>query len=142
MPSGGRQVVTLAEASGKPGPARGYVEGRSVEDLSKRTAQSRTWDNPDGSFTTRVSSDARFYDTGRGFEPIDNTLILEGPTGSFRNKANSFVARFGRSSAVELETPEGIIKMSPLGGSEVQPTVDAKGESVTYHDVWPGVDVR
>jgi RHS repeat-associated protein/uncharacterized repeat protein (TIGR01451 family) len=118
------------------------VEGRSVEDVSKRTAKTRTWNNFDGSFTTRVSPENRFYQAGDRFEPIDNTLIHDDLTG-YRNKANSFVARFRSvSSGVALETPEGTITMTPLTDSQAAPEVDDKAQTITYRDVWPGVDLR
>ncbi|HEX2134866.1 MAG TPA: hypothetical protein VHG30_03030, partial [Microvirga sp.] len=122
---------------------RGFAEGRSVEDKSKRTSTSQTWNNADGSLTTRVSAEERFFHNGKAFEAIDNTLAAESPDGPFRNKANSFIARFGRSSArVDLETAEGRISMVPVGGRDSQGIVDREGETITYADVWPGVDVR
>jgi RHS repeat-associated protein/uncharacterized repeat protein (TIGR01451 family) len=139
---GPRKPKRVGQEVGKDVP-RGFVEGRSVEELSERTANSRTWKNADGSFTTRVSPDARFFPNGKNFEPIDNTLVPDAARGGFRNKGNSFVTRFDRSSSrVDLETAEGRISMVPVGGRASEGVVDQKGESITYADVWPGVDVR
>ncbi|MCA1832889.1 MAG: hypothetical protein LC750_09240 [Actinobacteria bacterium] len=140
--------TTLAVSAASTAPAAavgakpfiGFVPGQSVEDVSKRTAQSKTFRNPDGTYTAQISSDVVHYWTGTGWAEISNRLVPDGP-GSYRNEANSFTVRFGAADVV-LDTPQGAMNLGPSGASLRAPVLDPVGETVTYADVWPGVDVR
>ncbi|MGH2669117.1 MAG: hypothetical protein ACRDH5_08395, partial [bacterium] len=87
-------------------------------------------------FTDKITATPRHYRTANGWVDIDNHLVADAG-GGYRNRANSFVARF-QSSGVRLETSEGTISMAPADRAWPTPTVDAAGDTVTY----PGVDVR
>ncbi|MGH9023573.1 MAG: hypothetical protein ACRDV9_10815, partial [Acidimicrobiia bacterium] len=129
----------VATASGDGG----FVEGESVEVVSKRTPKSKTFRNPDGTFTEKISNVDRHYRGSDGKWLDINDHLVADPAGGYRNGANAFKARFlPGSSGVKLETTVGTITMFPVGGSLGAPVVDAAGEAVTYSDVWPGVDVR
>lgn len=121
----------------------GFVEGQSVEVVSKRTERSKTFRNPDGTFTEKISATVQRYPGADGkWVEIDDHLVAD-PSGGYRNRANVFTARFlPGASGVRLETPEGTIGMVPVGGTFGSPVVDPAGETVTYPDVWPGVDAR
>jgi hypothetical protein len=121
-------------------PKEGFVPGKSTEDVSKRTAQSKTFRNPDGTHTDQISGDVQHYWTGSRWADISNRLVAD-PAGGYRNQANSFTARF-RSSGVRVETPQGTITLNPADATLGEPVVDSAEETVTYPDVWPGVDVR
>jgi RHS repeat-associated protein len=139
--------ATTAATSTLPAPAvtsgttpTGFVASKSVEDASRRTAQSKTFRNPDGSYTAQISADIEHYWTGSGWADISNRLVAN-PGGGYRNEANSFTAHF-RPSIVAIDTPQGTISLTPAGGTLGAPTVDAAGTTATYSDVWPGVDVQ
>ena len=117
------------------------MAGQSVEDVSKRTQYAKTFRNPDGSFTKQISATPKHFRSGTGWAAIDNGLVAD-PAGGFRNRANSFIARF-QSSGVRVEAAEGTVTMTPTGRSLPVPTVDPAAQTVTYPDVWgPGVDLR
>jgi hypothetical protein len=148
-PPGAENATTPSSRPAAPKPApppapvtpkTGFVPGKSTEDVSKRSAQSKTFRNPDGSHTAQISGDVQHYWTGSGWADISNRLVAD-PAGGYRNQANSFTARF-RSSDVRVETPQGAITLNPAGDTLGAPVVDAAAETVTYPDVWPGVDVR
>jgi hypothetical protein len=55
--------------------ANGFVEGKSVEDVSKRTPYSTEFANSDGSRTRRVFEEVMFVpDPAGGFSPLDLSL--------------------------------------------------------------------
>ena len=126
-------------------PVRGFIEGGSVEDRSKRTRTSETFANPDGTYSTRLASRPINFWTGSSWETIDNRVVPDtAKPGTLRNNANSFQTRFGRADeGISVVTPDGTLTMRPLGAlSAVTPEVEADGTSVLYRNVWDGVDVR
>jgi RHS repeat-associated protein len=144
-----KQTATAPPAAPtQPAPDRssvgaGFVEGRSVEDRSARTEKTTTFKNEDGSNTLVVSRLPKRFETAGGWQDIDDTLVADQTApGGFRNKANRFTTRFGTQSKVRVETPEGAVVMTPVGGRKVAPQVSQDRTTVTYPEVWPGVDVR
>ncbi|MEA3078280.1 MAG: hypothetical protein QOF60_3188, partial [Actinomycetota bacterium] len=124
-----------------PGKASGFVPGKSVEDVSARTEFAKTFKNPDGTSTAKISATPKHYQTAKGWQDIDSSLVAE--AGGFRNKANTFSAHFDNLAAgVRIDTPAGQISMEAVGSADVVPTQDDAHRSVTYRDAWPNVDLR
>jgi hypothetical protein len=75
-------------AATTPAPAGApHPDARELVEL--RTANSRTYDNPDGTRAVEIRTDAINYRTPEGkWAPIDNRLVSNGASG-YRNKANS-----------------------------------------------------
>lgn len=126
-------------------PASASVEQASTTEprelVELRTAHSRTVLNGDGTRTTSITPKPRHYKAADDtWQPIDNRLVPTG-LGGYRNKANSFTTEFAPlPTAVSLTTPEGALTMAPIGAAAALP--EAAGDTVTYQNAWPGVDLR
>jgi hypothetical protein len=126
-----------------------------VELLDKRTADSRTFANPDGSFTTESFAGPIHYrgESGR-FEPIDVSAVAgDGTDVAFQTKASAVRAELGTKSATGtlLRVSDGTHQISfrpivPPGLSTAARAIDrapvASGSQVTYADIYPNVDLR
>lgn len=62
---------------------------------NKRTANSKTFINPDGTLTTEISqTPIHFKDTNNNWEPINNNLVANTPENVYQNKSNSMKVKF------------------------------------------------
>ncbi|HEY9472298.1 MAG TPA: DUF6531 domain-containing protein, partial [Mycobacteriales bacterium] len=140
------RVVTAA-----PTPVRGYDPRTSTELPKRRGAHERTYANVDGTQTSVFSTAPVNYRRPDGsWAPIDPRLVPAGSSaggsaGGWHNAADSVDIRLaGRASAptlvrLGLDTDHAV-GFSLYGASGVAGRV--AGESVTYPDAMPGVDVR
>jgi len=126
-------------------PLTGFVPGRSIEDQSARTATSKTFVNPDGTYSTQIASIPLHYWDGHAWQDIDNSIVAD-PTrpGVLRNTANGFIARFAPlNDGISVDADGTTFTMVPQGASPTAvPTVGPDGQTVVYHDAWPGVDLE
>lgn len=106
-----------------------------------RTQSSRTFANPDGTMETELSQGSLHYRDARGaWEPIDNTLVADGPV--FRNRANRFGVDLPRNLA------DGPVRVSDgdawvsFALSEARATAAVHGARATYANARPGVSLR
>lgn len=124
------------------------------EVVERRGAVTEVWDNGDGTETVRVHSEPIHYQAAAGgpWERIDNTLVPDPErAGWVRNAANDWTVRFGPvgpggAGGVELVTLAGTARFAPelpADAATVEPVVGSgdDADTVTYGDVWPGVDV-
>ncbi|HEY3141024.1 MAG TPA: PA14 domain-containing protein [Acidimicrobiales bacterium] len=139
------------------------VTSRSVKELPEqgpelvdhRDAVTEVYAAADGSEIVKVHGEPINYqpDGSQGWDRIDNTLVPDGERpGWVRNAANAWAVRFGPISAggaggVELDTDAGVVRFAPelaVGTATVHPVVGRgdDADTVTYSDVWPGVDIR
>ena len=129
-PGGGPTPIQTAavrdQQAGKPVPsARTEVPGR-------RTENSRTFANPDGSFSQEFSAGRMNYLDAKGtWQPIDTTLITDEVNGySLRTKANDIELRLGPDRAGEQ-----LVQMAAKGHTVLLrvpglvPAADAAGAS-------------
>lgn len=116
----------------------------------QRDAVTEVWQNRDGSRTVRIHGAPVHYRAGSaaGWEKIDNRLVVDpARPGWVRNAANSWTARFGPvgpggSGGVEVTTAAGVVRFAPETGASARAVAPvAGGDTVTYPQVWPGVDV-
>jgi large repetitive protein len=125
---------------------RGFDPVLSVEDVSQRSQFAAVFDNPDGSTSATIAQIAQHYRAADGsWERIDARLrSVGGEAGVFESTANSFTVRADRSG-VTITTGKGsMVRLSPSDapGGLPAPILADDGLSVTYPQVWPGVDVR
>jgi RHS repeat-associated protein len=128
---------------------------RGREVVGRRDAITDVFANADGTETVQIHAEpVHFQPNGRtNWERIDNTLVTDaGRAGWVRNKANRWTVRFGPigpggTGGVELTTQRGTARFAPQTAVDANP-IDAvvgsgdDADTVTYRDVWPGVDVR
>ncbi len=126
-----------------------------VELPEQRTADSRTFANPDGSFTTEsFGGPIHYRDASGKFQSIDvSALAGDGTEVAFKTKAGAVRAELGAKSAsgTLLRVSDGTHDISfrpivPPGLTGVARAVDrtptAVGSQVTYPDVYPHTDLR
>lgn len=144
-------------------PRAPRVATRSVDELpglgrelvARRDAVTEVFANADGSETVRLHAEPVHYrpQGATSWRKIDNTVVAD-PTraGWVRNTANDWTVRFGPvarggAGGVELVTKAGTVRWAPELPADatqpVPPTVGKrdKAHTVTYRNVWPGVDV-
>ncbi|MCE9623255.1 MAG: hypothetical protein K8R99_13010 [Actinomycetia bacterium] len=125
-------------AAAKPSVV-GFDEALSVEDESARSAYGTTFTNADGTQTTVIDDHLVHYLVDGKWQPIDPRVVQSGD-GVWVTKANDRVATFS-SKAIELASPRGAVRWVPEGVSLPEPEVSKDGLTVTYRQVWPGVDL-
>lgn len=133
---------------------RGPVEGPRIELVEDRTADSRTFLNPDGTYTTDHFAAPIFY-VGRSgrLEPIDPTPVESDlPDVAFETRASPVRAEFAaRANGDLVRIRDGAhsvtFRSAVVPGSGTRPIADRRPEAdgqghVTYRDVFPNVDLR
>lgn len=133
-----------------PGGGTRAASARTPQAVSElvahRTATSSTWQDSDGSIEVRQYTQPQYYQTESGWQPIDTALkSTPGTAGWWTSSANSWQASFGPADASggfqRITIGSAQIGFTPLGiRSPSAPQVT--GSTATYHDLWPGVDVR
>ena len=128
------------------------------EEESKRTANSSTYVNRDGTRTLQYSSTQQNYKKGAKWEKIDNKLSAVKPSKidlsaagleSTNNTAKTYAGKAGvidtamnsYSKGIVMNAEGQTIVMRPLGAKNVFP-VQKDERTVLYKDVWPGIDVE
>lgn len=123
------------------------------EIVSKRTENSKTYLDSDGTYSTEISQKPIHFKNNRNeWQPIDNNLISNRSEQVYENKANSFKVKFNKkhtpdSSFIEIEDKQGSaeLMLEPLEHTNTEPlTVEGivNGESITYPNVYPDIDMR
>ncbi|WP_123040478.1 DNRLRE domain-containing protein [Cohnella candidum] len=106
-----------------------------VELIDKRTANSKRWLNPDGSFTEEIAMRNIHYKKNGKFEDIDNNLTpITDPKYKFKNKANQFDVKFADSSSndkfILFSEGSASLEMKPVGFKTKNAVVN--GNKVQY----------
>jgi hypothetical protein len=122
--------ASILPAVPSPAAAVGGEKPKTGEDPALRTAASRSVRNADGTITTTLFARPVHFKAANGWEPIDSSVV---PSGNaefpYRNKANSFSARFRSTSAgdfVRLRTA------GPEVGMPGQPYVVVSGSNPNH----------
>lgn len=136
-------------------PTADPLRAEPVELVERRTLDSRTFLNPDGSYTTeQYAAPIHFTDTDGQLRPIETLAVVsQQPGAAFETKAGPVTVRLGDSSA--LGDPLVVVAgdhavtyrpILPPGLSGAAAAADrapsADGAHVTYPDVYPNVDLR
>lgn len=125
--------------------AQAAAEKKPVELVEKRTATSKTYDNGDGTFTTKIYSTPVHFQENGLWREIDNN-IKKTADGSYENTAAPFKARFGgrgRSGDLFSFALDGVkvsYALAEDGVSDVAPVVEEN--KITYENILPETDLR
>jgi RHS repeat-associated protein len=146
-PSASQPGEYQTDPNADPTPVRELVESR--------TTSSETWENADGTYSTTMFTEPKYFQPvgSNNWVPIDNSVVVdESAPGWFRNAGNAWSARFGPvvsdagdvSGGVVIDAEGQHLEFAPSGVKDgsIVPVADAKAGTVTYAEVWPGVDVR
>ncbi|MFC1431562.1 DNRLRE domain-containing protein [Streptacidiphilus sp. N1-3] len=146
-----RALVRASTAAGaavtvRPDALSAMLAARSqrtrVEVGSERTQTSQTFANPDGSWTTtQYTGPVRVQDREGGWHPIDTTLVQDPKSGDWHPRwaaADISVSNGGAGAFASLTSAARSYAVS-WPGRLPQPKVS--GDTATYPDVQPGVDL-
>ncbi|MFD4656187.1 LamG-like jellyroll fold domain-containing protein [Kitasatospora sp. NPDC058444] len=156
LPASEAKVVdnSAVPQAGKAGPAKGFDVATSKELPEKRTAQQRTFQNADGTFTTRSYTEpVNFRRSNGSWAAIDTTLIPAGTATAGRaapvqnawtTTATEQQLKLGLTAdadpLVQLQLGDGLFVGYRLqDAAPAQGT--AQGSTVTYPDARPQADV-
>lgn len=141
------------------------VQGSRVEVEASRTASTREWANPDGSFTVDAFTGPNWVQEPSGvWREVDTTLVADGE-GGFTTTASPLEVTVGGSDGSRAavaqegsaEAPAALVSVGSLdalnaearASDEVQigwpgdlPAPVVSGNVASFPDVEPGVDVR
>jgi hypothetical protein len=97
-------VVLLMAGSAPLAAGQSPVETSPVEQVDKRTQSSKTFKNPDGTFTTRLyGSPVHFADARGDWKPISTRIVPSFEDGkAWKNEANGFEVAFAAGAEGEL----------------------------------------
>jgi len=142
---------------------------KAEELIDKRTANTATYRNADGTYSVRQYSASRFYQKDGSWQAIDTKLVEDKNAGDSGNvfgkvwgqiesvfsdtttytiSANSWQARFAASDAeqgmVRIKQGNSQVGFSPVNAASVKPVITVNGDTqfVRYPNLWPGVDVE
>jgi hypothetical protein len=145
MRPGGPSTPKLL-AGPDPTAPKGYVDGRSREVPSLRTANTKAFANPDGTITERVYSTAVNWQDGTGaWQPIDDT-VSQGSDLRFHNASGPVGVTFGLTTAFNdlVSVREGALSATlsaPDGATQHSIGVPG-GSAIRYPQVLPNVDLN
>ncbi|HJP96917.1 MAG TPA: PA14 domain-containing protein [Candidatus Saccharimonadales bacterium] len=164
----GLQNSTTSQSS----PLQGATVARKfkAEELTdKRTADTATYRNTDGSYTTKKYSSPKFYKKDGSWQTIDTSLVEDKNAGDSGNvfgklwgqaesvftstntytvSGNDWQARFAASDAgqgmVRIKQGDSQVGFSPVNAASVTPVITTTDgtQFVRYPNLWPGVDVE
>ncbi len=122
----------------------GYDEQSSSEIVDQRDRFSSTFHNADGTESMVLSSQpVHFQEPDGSWGVVDSRLVADASRpGEFATAANDIELRV-RPGGVQFTGTQGeVVLESVPGGSMGEPVVSDDGLTVTYREVWPGVDLR
>ena len=117
----------------------GFDEVRSVEDVSERSEFASTYENVDGTSTMIVENKPVHFRSNGRWVRIEPQVVRK--NGEWVTKAGDRLAKFS-SKRIELVGRTGSVRFAPAGVVLPEPVVSDGGLTVTYPQVWPGVDLR
>jgi RHS repeat-associated protein len=128
--------LPAAQGDGKADPP---TEPGAVE--IARTSTTRTFENEDGSFTTRFYADPlRYVDASGQERDIDNTLIAA-ENGGYTNTANSFAVTLPEEgSSFSIEGKDYTISVTPAFGDLGHAVI--ADNAIRYNEIAPGLDLQ
>ncbi|UWE12253.1 DNRLRE domain-containing protein [Actinacidiphila bryophytorum] len=120
--------------------AKAKDTGKPVEVLSRRTETGRLYANPDGTYTQEESATAQRVRKGNALVDIDPTLQA-GSDGLYHTKATEVGLEFSGGGNTPLATITRDGRSLSLSWPKPLPKPVVDGNSATYPEVLPGVDL-
>jgi RHS repeat-associated protein len=126
------------------------------EVVSLRTDKSKTFINPDGTFTTNIYEIPIHVKENESWKSIDNSIIESTDKTKFENKTNRFKVQFNKhninSKLVDFSINNSTFSMTPIKNEDPLPTdfmkkqqeiiPNTKENEITYKQIYPGVDLK
>jgi hypothetical protein len=135
-PTSAPERATYPEALGTARSA-----GRPVEWLTRRTETAQQFVNPDGSVTLRQHAVPRWVRRGTGWATVDPTLRV-GADGSVSPVATVTPLRLSGGGTAPLLTIHDGANALSLHWPTALPKPVLTGDTATYPEVYPGVDLQ
>ncbi|WP_293311967.1 DNRLRE domain-containing protein, partial [Mycolicibacterium sp.] len=147
-PGVGTPVGVPATQTQARGSGSQFDRWKSVEDVAKRNAKSSTYRNPDGTFTTDVTTRRRHYESKPGKWAVLDTTLTAGLPGTslptVRNVSGPFRVEFakraGGAPLGKLTVGGGSISFDLVGARPVAAQID--GDTALYADVLEDIDLE
>ncbi|SEG57967.1 Concanavalin A-like lectin/glucanases superfamily protein [Nonomuraea solani] len=125
-----RGALTLARSAGKP-----------IEVESMRSETRQVFAQPDGRLTMEMNVRPVRVRKGDGWVPVDTTLRLR-PDGAVEPVATAVGLTFSGGGSAPLASLSRGAKSMELGWSGTLPKPTLNGDTATYAEVMPGVDLQ
>lgn len=130
-----------------------YRQNGRQEIVSKRTENSKTYLNANGTFTTEISQKPiHFKNNHNKWEMVANELVENHMEQVYENKANNFKVKFKKENipnapflTVEDEQSSVELQLGPLEHTNEKPAAVqgiVEGESITYPGVFSDIDMK
>ena len=131
----------LDDAVARPVDALEQAPAGAQENLSRRTRSSRTLRLPNGMLRTQMTGGPMFVPKDGQLQPIDSSLVLLPDGSGWTNRTGAFTVRLPKTLADgEVSVGNGTATVAyRLTGAAASVGV-VKGSTVTYPEVFPGVD--
>ncbi|OKI21104.1 hypothetical protein A6A25_36880 [Saccharothrix sp. CB00851] len=134
-------TVTTAPAHSEPAPSAQPSPQQRVELVDQGTETTRVFLNPSGTKTVEQYVRPFRARTANGWEPVDTTLVRDAD-GTVRPRATPVDLRFTDGGTGVLATIRRDGKRLSLSWPDPLPRPELDGDTATYRDVLPGVDLR
>ncbi|MEW4286212.1 DNRLRE domain-containing protein [Priestia koreensis] len=132
---------------------KGILSDTPQEIKSMRTENSKTYLNPDGTYTSEISQDPiHFKNEDNQWETINNELTTNTQNGFVQNKANQFTVKFDQQPSVdqpivkiEDENKSAALSLEPLENTGEKPQEVngvVKDNSIQYQNVYSNIDLH
>ncbi|MCH1627039.1 DNRLRE domain-containing protein [Fredinandcohnia quinoae] len=120
---------------------------------SMRTEKSKTFLNPDGTYTSEISqTPIHFKNKSKQWEPINNQLISDSKEKVYENKANAFSVKFNEtqdtnSPIMQIDDQQYStgLQLEPLEHTGEEPAnVEGivKDDSIIYPNIYSNIDLK
>lgn len=131
----------------------GKLKDTPEEIKSMRTENSKTYLNPNGTYTSEISQDPlHFKNENNQWETINNDLTTNTKDGSVQNKANQFTVKFDQQPSsdkpivkIEDENKSAALSLEPLENTGEKPqgvNGVVKDNTIQYQDVYSNIDLH
>jgi RHS repeat-associated protein len=131
----------IASATPSDSPSQ---PGVREEDVSRRSAYSKTYDEPDGTTTVETFVEPIHFQVSDGsWKEIDNTIVADDDGSGFENKAGDldvdFAASGGSGSLLSVGDGPKAVVLALAGARDVTPAVE--DSKITYPEIFPTIDL-
>jgi hypothetical protein len=114
--------------------------GKSVEILAERTEVSQTWANIDGSQTVEIATEPVRVRKGSSWVPVNTRL--KATADGIVPRASALPISFSAGGNGPLATLRDGSKKLAVSFPGALPKPELAGDTATYRDVYPGVDLK